>query len=99
MTGDHSLRLEPGKGKRLDELLQRHAVLQTLRDGDGKAVDHRAEGRALLVHVDEDFADRAVLVFTRAQEDLVSGDSSLLCEAAAPCRQATANRLRRRGRR
>ena len=30
VTGDHSLRLEPGKGERLDELFQRHPVLQAL---------------------------------------------------------------------
>ena len=89
---DHALRLEAGEGERLDELLERHAVLQALRDGDGEAVHHRAEGGAFLVHVDEDLAERAVLVLAGAEEDLVAGDARFLREAAAPRRQAAANR-------
>jgi hypothetical protein len=51
-------RLEAGEGEGLDVLLQRHAVLQAERDRDGEVVHHRAEGRAFLVHVDEDLAER-----------------------------------------
>jgi hypothetical protein len=54
----HAGRLEAGEGEGLDIFLQRHAVLQAERDGDGEVVHHRAEGGAFLVHVDEDLAER-----------------------------------------
>ena len=85
---DQALGLEAGEGEGVDELVQRHAVLQAHRDGDGEAVHNAAEGAAFLVHVDEDFAERAVLVFAGAQIDLVAADDGLLGIAAPPVRQA-----------
>ena len=61
----HSRRFELGEGEGLDELLQRHAVLQTDRDRDGEIVHHRPEARAFLVHVDEDLTQRTVLRIRR----------------------------------
>ena len=44
-------------------LFERHAVLQAERDRDGEIVHQRAERRALLVHVDKNLGDAAVIVF------------------------------------
>src|SRR3546814_6975451 len=66
------------------------SVLQADRDGDGEVVHQAAEGGAFLVHVDEDLADRAVLVFAGAQVDLVAADDGLLGVALAALRQALA---------
>ena len=83
---DDAVGLEAGEDEGVDELLERHAVLQAERDGDREAVHQAAEGRALLVHVDEDLAERAVLVLAGAQVDLVAADDRLLRVAAAALR-------------
>src|SRR3546814_2570238 len=59
----HARGFETRESVGLDVLFKRHAVLQADRDGDGEVVHQAAEGGAFLVHVDEDLADRAVLVF------------------------------------
>ena len=83
-------RLEAGEGEGLDIFLQRHAILQAERDGDGEIVHQRAEGGAFLVHVDEDLAEPAVLIFAGAQIDLVAADDRLLGIALAAVRQLLA---------
>ena len=83
-------RLEAREGEGVDVFLQRHAVLQAERDRDGEVVHHRPEGRALLVHVDEDLAEAAVLVFAGAQVNLVPADDRLLGVALAAARQLLA---------
>ena len=75
-------------GERLDELLERHAVLQADRDRDREAVHERAEGSAFLVHVDEDLAELAVDVLAGPEIDLVAADRGLLGVALASVRQA-----------
>ena len=50
----------------------------------------RAERRAFLVHVDEDLAEAAVVVFAGAQIDLVAADHGLLGVALAAVRQLLA---------
>ena len=75
-----ALGLESREGEAVHELLERNAVLEAQRNGDGEAVHQRAEGGALLVHVDEDLAQRAVLVFAGAQVDLLPADARLLGE-------------------
>src|SRR6056297_81699 len=82
--------LELGEGEGIDEFLERHAVLQAHRHGDGEIVHHRAEARALLVHVDEDLAQLAVAVFAGAQIDLVAADDGLLRVALAALGQLVA---------
>ena len=84
---DHAGRLELGEGEGLDILVERHAVLQAERDGDGEVVHHRAEGGALLVHVDEDLAEAAVVELAGAEIDLVAADDRLLGVALAAVRQ------------
>ena len=64
---DHAVRLEAREQERIHELFQRHAMLQPERDGDGETVGHAAEGGPFLVHVEEDLAERAVLVLAGAQ--------------------------------
>jgi hypothetical protein len=79
----HAVRLEAGEAERVDELLERHAVLQAEADGDGEAVHQAAEGGALLVHADEDLAERAILVLAGVDVDLVAADRRLLGVAGA----------------
>ena len=80
----HARRLELGEGEGIDEFFKRHAVLQADRDRDGEVVHHRPEAGAFLVHVDENLAELAVLVFAGAQIDLVTADDRLLGVALAP---------------
>jgi hypothetical protein len=75
---------------RLRVFLQRHAVLQADGNRDGEVVHQAAEGGALLVHVDEDLADPAVLVLAGAQVDLVAADDGFLGVALAALRQPVA---------
>ena len=76
-------RLEAGEGEGVDIFLQRHAILQADRNRDGEIVHQAAEGGAFLVHVDEDLADAAVLIFAGAQIDLVAADHGFLGIALA----------------
>ena len=75
---DHTVWLESREDERLDELLERNAVLQAQRDRDGEAVHQRPEGSALAVHIDEDLAKRSVFEFAGSEVDLVSAHSRLL---------------------
>ena len=76
-------RLEAREGEGLHVFLQRHAVLQAKRDRDGEVVHHGAEGGAFLVHVDEDLAEAAVVIFAGAEIHLVAADNGLLGIALA----------------
>ncbi len=76
-------RLEAGEGEGVDIFLQRHAVLQAERDGDREVVDEGAKRGAFLVHVDEDLADTAVVIFAGSQINLVAADHGLLGVALA----------------
>src|SRR6185503_17887121 len=87
---DHARRLEAGEGEGLDELLERHAVLQADRYRDGEVVHDAAEGCPFLVHVEEYLADPTVLVFAGAEIDLVPADDGLLRVALAPLGQPLA---------
>ena len=81
---DRSVRLEPREQERLDEFFQRHAVLQSQRDRDGEAVHQAPEGRAFLVHVQEDLSNRPVRILARPQVNLVAADDRLLGVAEPP---------------
>ena len=72
-----------------------------MRDRDGEVVHQRAEGGAFLVHVDEDLAELAVVVFAGVQIDLVAADGGLLDVALAAVGQlaAASGRTRRSARR
>ena len=83
-------RLEAGEGEGVDILLERHAVLQAERDRDGEVVDEGAQRRAFLVHVDEDLAEAAVVIFAGAQVHLVAADHRLLGVALAAIRHLLA---------
>ena len=87
---DEAGRLEAGEGEGVDIFLERHAVLQAERDGDGEVVHQAAEGGAFLVHVDEDLAEAAVVIFAGAQIDLVAADDRLLGVALAAVGQLLA---------
>mmetsp|Transcript_22711 Transcript_22711/g.37493 ORF Transcript_22711/g.37493 Transcript_22711/m.37493 type:complete len:741 (+) Transcript_22711:830-3052(+) len=89
----HARRLELGEGERIHELLKRHAILQTNRHRDGKVVHHGPETRTLFVHVDKDLAEVPVLIFARAQIDLVAPHDGFLSVALAALRHLFAMRF------
>ena len=80
-----------GEGEGVDIFLERHAILQADRDRDREIVHERAEGGALLVHVDEDLPEAAVAIFAGAEIDLAAADAGFLGVAFAPVRQALAS--------
>src|SRR5579864_2962945 len=68
IISDHQTgRLESRESEGIDELFQRHAILQSDGNRDGKIVHERTEGGTLFVHVDENFPGPAILVFASAQ--------------------------------
>ncbi len=80
-----------GEGEGVDIFLERYAILESDRDRDREIVHERAEGGALLVHVDEDLTEAAVAIFSGAEIDLVAADAGFLGVAFAPVRQALAS--------
>jgi len=78
------------EGEGIDIFVERHAVLQAERDPRSRIVEERAQRRAFLVHVDEDLAEPAVVVFAGAQVNLVAADDRLLGVAFAPVGHALA---------
>ena len=89
VISDHrSRRLEAGKGEGFDEFLQRNAILQAHRYGDGEIVHQAAEGRAFLVHVDEYLPQPSILILAGMEIDLVPADNGLLGIALAAMGQA-----------
>ncbi len=60
---DRSVRLKSSEHERIDKLFQWDAMLQAQGNGDGEAVHQTSEGGAFLVHIEENFSQRAVLVF------------------------------------
>ena len=85
---DRPVRLEPREQERFHELFQRHTMLEPQRDRDREAVHQAAEGRALLVHVQEDLPQRPVGILTRPEVELVTADNSFLRVAEPPFRHA-----------
>jgi len=65
--------------------------LQADGDRDREIVHERAEGGALLVHVDEDLTEAAVAIFAGAEIDLAAANAGFLGIAFAPVRQALAS--------
>ena len=78
IAGNFARRLEPGEDEGVDELFQRHAILQADRDRDGEVVHQRPEGGTFLVHVDEDLAKLAIIELPGVQVDLVAAYGRLL---------------------
>ena len=64
--------------------------MQAERNRDGEIVHQRAEGRAFLVHVDEDFAQATIFIFAGAEIDLVTTDNRLLGVTLTTIRQTLA---------
>ena len=79
----HPGRLEPHVAELVDEDLQRHAVLQRVRDGLRERVREAGDRRAFLRHHEEDLARRAVLVQADGDVALVAGDVELVRDRAA----------------
>ena len=90
-------RLESGEGEHVDELIERHPILEPFRNRDGKAGQDSPQRGALFGQVDEDLAESPVLVFAGPQEHLVAANASLLGEASSPGRQEETRRLHAAG--
>ena len=73
--------------------LERHAVLERHRREDADRVHQAGDGAALLGHLDEDLARRAVLVEADVDVALVTGDIELVAERAAIGGQPAPHRL------
>ena len=54
--------------------------MQADGNGDGKTVQHTANGGALFGHIDEDLAQCTVVIFAGAEEECLAVDLGLLCE-------------------
>src|SRR4051812_36710361 len=80
---DHAAWLETRERKLVDELLERHTVLQTNRNRNRKTVHQRAERSTFFVHVHEDLTDSLIIVFTRANKYGLSANLCLLCKSSA----------------
>ena len=78
MALDHAPRLEGLEGEGVDELVERHPVLQTLGDGDGEAGEDPPQRGALLGQVDEQLAEGPIVVLAGAEIELVPADPSFL---------------------
>ena len=83
-------RLEKGGGECVNEFLKRDAVLEAERHGDREIVHQRPEGRALLVHIDENLADAPIRIISSSKVDLLTADAGLLIVAEASVRKAFA---------
>ncbi len=79
-----------GEGEGIDIFLERHAILQAERDRDREVVDEGAKCGAFLVHVDEDLAEPAVIIFAGTKIDFVAADHRLLGIALAAIRHLLA---------
>src|SRR6476659_11391226 len=84
VAADQARRLEAREGEGLDELLERHAILQADRHGDGEVVHKRAESGALFVHVEENLAEPPVLILAGVEVNLMPADHGLLDITSAP---------------
>lgn len=87
MSFDHSSRLKPRERKLVHEDFERYPMLKSKGNGLRQSVHERPEGSSLLVHVQEDFPERPVLVLARPYENLISGDPRLLSETFAAVRE------------
>ena len=85
----HARRLKAGEGEGFDIFLKRHAILKADGNGNREVVHQRAEGGTFLVHVDEDFTEFAVFIFTGTQVNLVTANGGLLGVAFAAARKGT----------
>jgi hypothetical protein len=74
----------------VDQVLQRHAVLERQGDRGGEAVHQATDRRALLRHAQEDLAGGAVLVEADGQVALVAADVELVGDRGALVRQPPA---------
>ena len=81
-----SIGLESCEQERLDKFFKWHPVLQSQRDGDGKAIHEASEGRPLLVHIQENLTKSPVYVFTRSEVEFVPSNIGLLGVPDSSCR-------------
>ena len=87
---NNPLWLKAGKGEGLYILFQRHAILQPDRYGNRKIIHQRSKGSAFFVHIDENFTQPAIFIFTSTQIHLMTANAGFLCIAFASVWQALA---------
>ena len=75
---DRAVGFEASEQEGLDEFFERDAVLEPQRNGNGETVHEAAKRRPFLVHVEKDFSERSIVVFTGAEIDFMPADHGLL---------------------
>ena len=83
MSGHGPGGFKPRKHKGIDIFLEGDAMLEAEADGDGKTVHEASECRTFLVHIDKDFAQRAIGIFTGSEVNIILIDRCLLGVSAS----------------
>ena len=78
LVAGEARRLEPDVGELVDQVAQRHAVLEGEADRGREGVHQARHGRALLGHLQEDLAGLAVGIQADGDVALVAGDVELV---------------------
>src|SRR5690242_7047838 len=82
----HSGRLKSCKYKFLYKFFKWNSVLQAYRNSYRKAVQHAAHRSALLSHINEDFSQSSITIFSCSQEKRLPVNLCFLCKASSFCR-------------
>ena len=83
VTSDGSGGFEAREDEGIDVFFEGDAVLESETDGDGEAVHQASEGSPFFMHIDEDFAQRAIGVFARPEVDVILADGGFLSVSAS----------------
>ena len=82
----HARRLKSREGKSINEFFKGNAILKTNRNGHGKAVHQASESCAFLVHINENFSNATIFIFSCSQINLMPSHSCFLGIAFATFR-------------
>src|SRR5665213_3645537 len=84
---DHSRWFKPCENKFFNKLFQRNSILETDRNGNSKTVQHATHCRAFLCHINKNFTERTITIFTCSQEQCLSVNFCFLSKASSLWRE------------